>query len=374
MQNDKIKEQNKELERLRKEISNLEAELSKKTTNEKESLNVLEKTNQKYLLVNKLVNQLKIEERAKESEIIKFNKKITEINNEINTIKSNYSKYIVWLYKRGSYSNLKYIFNADSFEQAMMRYRYLSLLTEQNEKNISKLNSKIDTLADYKMKLEVEKIEKTKLVAEKVKEQSSLSKLKTEKQGIVDKLKKDKGNLKKEIEEKRKAELKIKNLIAKLIEEETKKNVDSDLNSNANLYEGFENFSSLKGRLIYPVGNGKIVRSFGENKNEKLNTITVNYGVDIQTNKNNSICAVADGIVSAIEWIPGYGSVIIVTHKNQYRTVYGHITDIQVVEKEKVNKNTVLGKVSESLEGNIVHFEIWKGRDSQNPQSWFAKK
>ncbi|MBN1639017.1 MAG: peptidoglycan DD-metalloendopeptidase family protein [Ignavibacteriales bacterium] len=374
MQNDKIKEQNKELDKLRKEIATLESELSKKTASEKESLSILEKTNQKYLLVNKLVNQLKVEENAKESEIQKLNKKISLTNNEINTIKSNYSKYIVWLYKKGRYSNLKYIIDSDSFEQAMMRYRYLSLLTEQNEKNITKLNNKIDTLANYKTKLEIEKKEKSILVAEKVKEQSSLNKIKSEKQGIVDKLKKDKSNLKKEIEDKRKAEIKIKNLIAKLIEEESKKSSDNTFTSDANLYEGFENFSVLKGRLMHPVSGGKIVRAYGENKNEKLNTVTVNYGVDIRTNKNSTISAVADGIVSAIEWIPGYGSVIIVTHKNQYRTVYGHITDIQVIVNQKVKKNTVLGKVSESLEGNIVHFEIWKERDSQNPQSWFAKK
>ena len=126
--------------------------------------------------------------------------------------------------------------------------------------------------------------------------------------------------------------------------------------------------------MNWPVRDGKVIRKFGKNKNSRLNTVTMNYGVDIRTNYQSDIFAVAEGVVSAIEWIPGFGSVVIITHKDNYRTVYGHIKDISVSEGDKINGGDVIGKVNESLEGNIIHFEIWNNRDNQNPEYWLAKK
>ena len=136
----------------------------------------------------------------------------------------------------------------------------------------------------------------------------------------------------------------------------------------------FSNFSSLKGRLNWPVNKGTIVKRFGENRNSKLNTVTLNYGVDIKTQPDEKVIAVAEGVVSAIDWLPGYGSVIIITHKGDFRTVYSHLSDIYVKEGDKVNLGTALGKVGESIEGNVLHFEIWNSRDKQNPEIWLAKR
>ena len=78
--------------------------------------------------------------------------------------------------------------------------------------------------------------------------------------------------------------------------------------------------------------------------------------------------------VSAIDWIPGYGSVIIVTHKGDFRTVYSHLGEIFVNEGDKLISGNLIGKVGESLEGNVLHFEIWNSRNNQDPEIWLAKK
>jgi len=138
--------------------------------------------------------------------------------------------------------------------------------------------------------------------------------------------------------------------------------------------DDFASFSALKGRLNWPVRTAKVVRQFGENKNSKLNTVTLNYGVDMKVNGDKNIKAVAEGVVSVIDWIPGYGSVIIITHKGDFRTVYSHLGDIFVNEGDKVKTGSLIGKVGESLEGNVLHFEIWNARDHQDPMAWLAKK
>jgi len=84
--------------------------------------------------------------------------------------------------------------------------------------------------------------------------------------------------------------------------------------------------------------------------------------------------SVGDGIVSAVEWIPGYGSVVIITHAENYRTVYGHVTDLQVDEGASVKAGDIIGNISDTLEGRILHFEIWNKRVYQNPEIWLVRK
>jgi len=100
----------------------------------------------------------------------------------------------------------------------------------------------------------------------------------------------------------------------------------------------------------------------------------LNYGVDIKSSGDLSVKSVAGGVISAIDYIPGYGSVIIISHKEDYRTVYSHLSEIFVNEGDKVKAGSVIAKVGESLEGYILHFEIWNSRVNQNPEKWFAKR
>ena len=135
----------------------------------------------------------------------------------------------------------------------------------------------------------------------------------------------------------------------------------------------FSSFTELKGNMLWPLRRGKIVKGFGQNRNTELKTVTVNYGVDISAKDPNVRC-VAEGIVSAIDWLPGYGTVIIISHKDDYRTVYSHLAEIFVEEGDRIGAGKVIAMIGESVEGKVLHFEIWNSRTNQNPTEWLAKK
>ncbi len=163
---------------------------------------------------------------------------------------------------------------------------------------------------------------------------------------------------------------------ANTIEKTNDATVEAD-NTNYNFdlsNSDFNSFSKLRGNLNWPILHGRVVNEFGENVNSKLNTVTLNYGIDIKATSDLNVKAVADGIVSVIDWIPGYGSVVIVTHKDNYRTVYSHLDEIYVKEGDKVRTGNLIAKVGESLDGSILHFEIWNARKNQNPEVWLAKR
>ena len=253
------------------------------------------------------------------------------------------------------------------------------------------------------------KMKRTKkfcLQNQKTDEERMLEVKKNERKKILNSIKNDKVALKSELDAKRNAEVKIQGLINRLIAEAElrrkaeaeriakakekarakklasksntiaeKPDISEEQNYDVDLTTaGLSSFSALKGRMNWPVSGGKIIRNFGENRNERLNTVTLNYGIDIKTSSDADVRSVADGVVSAIDWLPGYGSVLILTHKGDYRTVYSHLSEIFVKEGTHVGMGSVIGKVGESLEGNVLHFEIWNSRNKQNPENWLVRR
>ncbi|MBU2505483.1 MAG: peptidoglycan DD-metalloendopeptidase family protein [Bacteroidetes bacterium] len=380
--NEKIQARNTELTSLRDNITRLEKELNEAKKEQKESVKTLSKINNQSLLINKKVLVLQSEEKNAERAIKKLLREISEINASITELKSEYGKYIIWLYKYGKTSKWKILFSSQSLNQALIRYKYLNYITDKNDKMLTNLKSVKAELSNKKNELASVKKYKRELIEEKTDESKKLDIRKKEKSDLVGKLIKDQKSLLAELEDKRKAEIRIKEIIERLDREERDRlrKIREDklkgikVAADAYNYERFESFNELKGKLTWPVKSGNVVRGFGENRNTKLNTVTLNYGIDINTSKAESVHSVAEGVVSAIDWIPGYGSVIIVTHKGAFRTVYGHVVDILVKEGDHITSGNKIGTVNESLEGNILHFEIWNERLYQNPSQWLVRK
>jgi septal ring factor EnvC (AmiA/AmiB activator) len=387
---------------LKNEISKLEDQLNQKTEKEKESFEVLENYNKQDYLLRKLIYKLKNEEKIKQAEIDKTGRQIKNIEGQISVLRKNYSKYVVAIYKYGNRSELASLLDAESVEQVLLRYKYLNKFSERRNEDLKSYKDNIIKLGKAKARLEKEKLEKKILAEQKLNEENGLEIKRKERKKILNAIRNDKASLKKELEAKKIAELKIKQMIAKLIadterkskEEEDRRlaslnnksaasipekiitenpSADNEYNLKLNTSD-FSSFSNLKGKLNWPILHGKIIRKFGENVNNNLNTITLNYGVDIKATSDLNVKAVAEGVVSAIDWIPGYGSVVIVTHKGDYRTVYSHLSDLYVSEGDKVKMGNVIARVGESLEGNVLHFEIWNSRHNQNPEIWLVKK
>ncbi len=392
-QQEDINKKKTELQNLKSEISKLENELNLQTKKEKESFAAVDNYNKQSYLLNKIISNLRNDEKKKNEEINLNQKKVNEIELQIDLLQKNYAKYVVAVYKYGKMDEMAAVFDAESFEQAALRIKYLQRFSEKRENDLKNFEKAKDELFVLEKQLEKEKNEKKLLANEKEKEESGLKVKLNEKQKILKSIRNNKAELKKELTSKKNSEDQIKNLIAKLVEEAERKNEEKRLASLNKKNEkqltdenpvtsydidlstsGFESFSTLKGQLSWPVTSGKIIRKFGENKNLKLNTITLNYGIDIKTSGDLGVKCVAGGVVSVIDYIPGYGSVIIVTHKGDYRTVYSHLSEIYINEGDKVRAGSLLARVGESIEGNILHFEIWNSRKNQDPERWLIKR
>jgi septal ring factor EnvC (AmiA/AmiB activator) len=389
-QDSPIEKKKKELEKIKSELQQLQAELDAKSKKEKLTYDSYTNLNRQNYLISKIISNLQKEENDKQNQIEKIKEEISLIESEINSIKNNYAKYVVSIYKYGQTSELEALFDAKSFNQAILRVKYLKEFSDRRRSDLERLSENKNKLAEAKNLLSKELDEKRILKESKEKEIGELKKRLNEEKKLLASLRKDKTNISRKLNDKRKAEAQIKNLISKLIEESERKKENLTRKKTSNTSEknsvveendydidlsttSFASFAEMKGKMSWPVNRGKIITPFGEQRNQKLNTVTINYGIDILARGELSVKVVADGVVSAVEWLPGYGTILIVSHKDGFKTVYGHLAEVYVSEGDKLKTGSVVGKIGESLEGNILHFQIWNGRQSVNPENWLKK-
>lgn len=128
-------------------------------------------------------------------------------------------------------------------------------------------------------------------------------------------------------------------------------------------------FVSNRGKLPWPVANGVITESYGT---QKIGNITKdNNGWTIRTNTSASVRAVFEGTVSRIVEIAGK-NVVMIRH-GEFFTIYQNLKSISVSAGQKVTTKQTIGTVGSDEDGvSEIHFELWKGMETQNPGSWLA--
>jgi murein DD-endopeptidase MepM/ murein hydrolase activator NlpD len=66
--------------------------------------------------------------------------------------------------------------------------------------------------------------------------------------------------------------------------------------------------------------------------------------------------------------------MVIIKH-GQFFTVYSHLESASVSKGQKVKTGDAVGTSSLNDEGMAeVHFELWKDKNKQNPESWLRRK
>lgn len=134
------------------------------------------------------------------------------------------------------------------------------------------------------------------------------------------------------------------------------------------------NFGNHKGALPRPVaGAWRVTDRFGRHALPDLpDVIFDNPGIDVEVSKGASVKSVYGGEVSGVYVVPGFSTVVIVSHGDYY-TVYGNIGKASVKVGESVKQGQTIGTLTDDADNpghSTLHFEVWKGREKLNPQLW----
>ena len=186
---EQISEKNSELGAIRSEISSLENELSKLSEKEKLNLSVLKKIDKQNLLLGRSIKNLEIEERSKEEQIQEIEVKVSDLQKKIEKLQEQYGDYLVWLYKQGDNSTLKYVFNSESFNQALVRFKHLQYVHDQSEETLTNLKTTKQEFDSLVSQLAEELEEKIRVINQKSEEKRLLLASRNERNNILKELK-----------------------------------------------------------------------------------------------------------------------------------------------------------------------------------------
>lgn len=371
----KIDYTSEELQKIRQEIENHRARLERTKSKEKTLLSQLQETEKEISLTSKLVRQLSREQRLKEQQIEQTRASIERLTGNLETLKRNFARRLVHIYKQGDFNDWELLLTSQSINQAIYRVKYLRILTDIDKKSVANIRLNIRAIDQKKAQLTAELADLQKITNEKIRHRESLTRQKKQRDHQLKAARKDRNNLIAQIKEKEKAAEELSELIASLEKEraaiqrelERKRQLAGMVTANP--------FLESRGKLIWPV-NGQVVSKFGIQKHPTLKTITENSGIDIKVSKGTPVRAVLDGVVTTITYIRGFGNLVIIDHGSGFYTVYSHIDNVTVFEKEYVKRNSIIAEVSDSgtLSGAMLHFEIWSNRTKLNPEEWLAKR
>jgi septal ring factor EnvC (AmiA/AmiB activator) len=390
-----ISSREKELKQLRNDIQAFERKLKESEKKERSTLDRLDDLERQAGLIQQLIRRLREEELQITTDIDTARTGIADLEQQLQYLKMHYANYVRSVYKNGRVYDLEALFSSKSINQMYIRVQYLRRFSEQRAKDLLEIMVHKQSLESKNSELQQKLVSERQVLEDKTQEEATLRKKYDERQQVLRRIRKDKTTYARELARKTEAFRQIERLIADLIEKERvrkeKEKEDTERRERelANTRERERTvpvptavtpspassfFAERKGKLRWPTQSGTIRARFGNHVHPVLRTVTENAGIDIATPQGSNVYAVADGEVAVVSFIPGFGNLIIVNHYNGYRTVYAHLSDVLVSESQKIREGTVIARSGETVDQPLLHFEVWKEREKQNPEHWLASR
>lgn len=368
---------------LEREIAQLQQQIAENVSKSSSALNDL-------TLVRKQVEVRKAMLAESEKELAQVEDSVRITRQKINVLQARIDTLSIYYERlvRGAYKNRDakmwyvHILSSNSLAQATRRFAYLRGLSERmNEEaiEVKNLRSELET--------EAGRLEGLSAEAKKLRDSraADLKKLQSEEKRVndlVSQLGKYRTRYQNQLKTKQKQvealNREIEKIIAQYMEETRRQEEASKSSGKAQPavtdYKLAAEFEANKGRLPWPA-DGPVLEKFGRHSHPVYTSIVMpfNNGISIGLAKGSVVKAVFDGEVKSVIVMPGYNKCVLVQHGN-YFSFYCKLGQVSVKAGDKVSTGSVIGTV-DTIDGQtMLHFQIWKEKNPQNPEIWLRQK
>ncbi len=352
-----LKSQQTELKSLNESINRTREELKDLSKKEHNELNILNKYQRHISSVNRYINLLDQEINSLQDSIDLLKKMIYFAGQNRFDIKKEYTKLAEKALLNIDLTFDDLIYGNGIYSTSIVEAEIIRKITEYSSNEEKKIKNFMDSTHHLILLLNENTTKQKQIINLKEQEKSKLIHIISEKQKLLNKIRSDKNLLEKQLRQKEQSAYALKDLISKMTKKEniaTKSVVPEKTQTNPI-------------KFLWPVNSRKILHNYGQYTNPETNILFDNPGIDIATSSGTNVTATASGIVSLVHWLPGFGSLIIIDHGNQYRSVYANLSSVLVSQGTKVTQGQIIAKSGESVDGEILHFELWNGSRRLNP-------
>lgn len=384
-----------EKERLRKNKEQIEQEieltnklLQETKENKKTSMNQLVLLERKIDQRQRLIDNIESEIYYLNNAILYNQKRIGELEKKLEKLRGEYARMIMAAQQNQSnMTRLMYIFASDDFNQALKRMQYFrqyghyrreqSLLIKNTQDSIKNKNQELRDMRQRKVSLKAQQeMEKQNMVQEKTEKNRTINKLASEEKELLADLrrkKRESERLNKAIEKAIAEEIARAEAAARKSTDD-KPTIKRTFELTPDQVKLSNSFADNRGKLPWPTKQGIISSTYGEHEHPVLKYVkTMNNGVDILTARGEKAHAVFAGKVTNVVGMSNTKKAIIIRH-GEYLSVYSNISKVLVSVGQEVDTKEAIGEIYTEEDSNKteLHFEIWKGKNLQNPSYWLA--
>lgn len=301
---------------------------------------------------------------------------ISMMESDLIELRDEYAGSIRLAYKASKgYHPAMFIMSAEDFNQGYQRLKYLQQSARFRRRQAEIISEVVKELGESKSRLEQDRFKLTDLRGREESQKQLLEQEQKKKQSLVKELSGKEKKLQQDLQEKKRIASRIQAEINKIIEEEKKKAIKSDMTPDQKLTGA--DFVGNKGILPWPVERGVITSKFGLQSHPVFKNVKEdNIGIDITSIGNTPVRSVFRGEVVKVWGIPGANMAIIIRH-GRYLTVYQNIINVKVKSGDKVEtKQTIADLFIEPESGNkgVLNFMIFDEGTKLNPELWIAPK
>jgi len=364
---DEIDRRRRELEQLKKELEAKRAKAKELAGKERSVKAQIRELDENLRLTEKYIAKLEQREREVLEELSQLEVRLDDAQGTLEKRKVLLARRLREMYKRGRYRTLAALVSSSSFADVMSHVRFLHLVARRDKQVTAAIKRYQSEVRSTQTELENKKAEIDRLREERESEKKHLAALKKKRQRAMASIVEKKEAHLAAAKELEAAAARIQALIEKL---EAQRRAGS-----GEVPAWASDLAAAQGSVPWPV-SGEVVTQFGANVNPRFGTRTYSNGIDIRAPAGTPIRCVADGKVEFVDVLPGYDTCVIVNHGRGYYTLYAHAKDVAVSVGQEVKGGQVIAKVGDgpSLKGNILHFEIRKGKDALNPLNWLVRR
>ncbi len=213
---DDILNNRRALEQIKNEIQSLKKEITKTEIKSSSALDQIRIIERELALLNKSRLLLIKEATLLRRKIDENQRQLQERKNKLQQIRDDYARQTLYNYKHGKLKDLEILLTASSFNQLMVRYKYLQIITTQEKIQVRTISAQIIRINQLEETLSSDLRQLNLTLKEKEVQQKNYLAKKEEKRNLITRLKWTGTNLQQRLREAQQEYEKLQSIIATL--------------------------------------------------------------------------------------------------------------------------------------------------------------
>ncbi|MCX8094145.1 MAG: peptidoglycan DD-metalloendopeptidase family protein [Candidatus Goldbacteria bacterium] len=359
-----LEETKKELKKIKEKINEEKIAIMKEKQQEKATTKYLRKLEREIDITKKEIDVFDNNLKVLSEDIANIEKRIKDANEYINKKRDVVKDILRKQYMKGQTDIFSVLLSSKNFSDFINRYKFVKILSSKNLQEVERYKATLIQLEDDKdlmlnYKKEIEEIKK-----QKKKQWENYKNIKWEKRLTLQTIRNNIEKRKKILNELEENSKNLNDFIEKLEIQVTMQDKSAE-----------EAFDKFRGKFPWPVKSKNVLSGFGKYKHPKFGTIVYNRGIHIGTSYGEDVYSIFYGTVKYADWFDGFGKMIIIHHGGGYYSIYGHLSEINVANGQKVSMREKIGKTgdTESFFGSELYLEIRKKSTPLDPMKYLTR-